>query len=120
MSIINKMAVACPLLLNIGCRKGTMINNNKIETNCNLVCHCTLMRFLFDKLKYLGSKTVVDNGQTFRHKPVANTNKAGAIGINIFQKMSTPVLGKKTKAKKIANPIIQNIICMSFHMRYGF
>ena len=53
---------------------------------------------------------VVAKGQILRHRPVATTNRAGATGINIFQKTNNPIDGKNSKEVKILTPINQNSV----------
>ena len=89
--IINP--VATPLLLNIAWRSGTIIYNIKIPIRLSIPSWVTDKCFLFERPRCLGNKLVIANGHTFRQIPTATTNKSGAIGIKIFQKMRMPILG---------------------------
>jgi hypothetical protein len=105
--IDNNIAVAIPLVLKTACRKGIMMNNNIVASNCNLACTATGIFCFLDRFKCRGNKVVVANGQTLRHKPVATTSNAGATGINIFQNSNNPTEGKNIRQIKMVSPTNQ-------------
>ena len=107
----NNKAVAIPFVLNNACLNGTIANKAIMAISCNRACAAGGIFLFFDKLKCLGNKLVVASGQILRHNPVATTSKAGATGINIFQKTNSPKEGKYIRLKKIPSPINQTNVC---------
>ncbi|HTI61712.1 hypothetical protein [Mucilaginibacter sp.] len=96
--------VAKAFVLNIICRKGTIIYKAKTAARLSIpVCFADNF-FRFDKPKCRGNKLVVAKGHTLRHSPANKTNRAGAAGIRMFQNNMIPVDGKNKRQYKIAMP----------------